>query len=284
MGPNPSMIHDPEALLVANVPLLERLGRAACRGSHMDPADVEDFLSEVKLKLVDNDYAVLRGFQERCSFATWLALVVQRTLLDYRAHLWGRFRPSAEARRLGPAAVRLETLLVRDEKRLDEAVALLRASGEDLTLPDAERIAAKLPRRRPRLVPVPLEEAEAERTVPAVESAPDRASIVQTTSAAIREAVAALSPDDRTLLQLHFAAGMSVAGMSRCLGVPQQQLYRRLRGLCARFRDRLLAAGIDAARVREVLGDANADLDLGLHPPANRGAVPSTGEEGSVHD
>ncbi|HXA18339.1 MAG TPA: sigma-70 family RNA polymerase sigma factor [Thermoanaerobaculia bacterium] len=278
------MAEDVEALLVANVPLIERLGRAACRGSNMNPADVDDFLSEVKLKLVENDYAALRGFQGRCSIATWLALVVQRQLLDFRAHIWGRFRASAEARRIGETAVRLESLIVRDGMRIEEAVETLRRSGSDITTGDAERIAAKLPRRRPQPVRVPLDDVDADRSLPRVEmAAPDQTSASRTVSAEIRAAVAGLSPNDQVLLQLHFAAGIPVSEISRSLGVPQQPLYRRLRSLCAQFRERLLAAGIDAARVFDLLDDTGADLDLGLHPSTNPGARPSTEEEGNSH-
>lgn len=278
------MAEDVEALLVANVPLIERLGRAACRGSNMNAADVEDFLSEVKLKLVENDYAALRGFQGRCSLATWFALIVQRQLLDFRAHIWGRFRASAEARRIGETAVRLESLIVRDGMRIEEAVELLHRSGSDITLADAERIVAKLPRRRPQPVRVPLDDVDADRSVPRVEmAAPDQASASRTISTETRAAVAGLSPNDQVLLQLHFAAGMSIAEISRSLGIPQQPLYRRLRSLCAQFRERLLAAGIDAARVLDLLDDSGADLDLGLHPSTNSGLRPSNEEEGNPH-
>jgi RNA polymerase sigma factor (sigma-70 family) len=278
------MAEDVEALLVANVPLIERLGRAACRGSNMNAADVDDFLSEVKLKLVENDYAALRSFQGRCSMATWLALVVQRQLLDFRAHIWGRFRASAEARRIGETAVRLESLIVRDGMRIEEAVEALRRSGSDVTLVGAERIVAKLPRRRPQPVRVPLDDLDADRSLPRVEMATsDQASASRTISAEIRTAVAGLDPNDQVLLQLHFAAGMPIAEISRSLGVPQQPLYRRLRALCAQFRERLLAAGIDAARVLDLLDDSGADLDLGLHPPTNSGPRPSTEEEGKLN-
>ncbi len=278
------MAEDVEALLVANVPLIERLGRGACRGSNMNAADVEDFLSDVKLKLVENDYAALRGFQGRCSMATWLALVVQRQLLDFRAHIWGRFRASAEARRIGETAVRLESLIVRDGMRIEEAVEFLHRSGADITVTDAERIVAKLPRRRPQPVRVPLDDIDADRSVPRVEmAAPDQASASRTISTEIRAAVAGLSPNDQVLLQLHFAAGMPVAEISRSLGVPQQPLYRRLRSLCAQFRERLLAAGIDAARVLDLLDDSSAELDLGLHPSTNPAPGPSIEEEGNPH-
>src|SRR5256885_9925743 len=43
-------------------------------------ADAEDFGSFVKLKLIENDYAALRKFEHRCSFAAYISVVVQRLL------------------------------------------------------------------------------------------------------------------------------------------------------------------------------------------------------------
>jgi len=272
-----------EELLVANLPLLERLGRAACRGSNMSAEDVEDFLSEVKVKLVDDDYAVLRSFEGRCSMATWLALIVHRQLLDYRSRVWGRFRPSAEAQRLGPLAVRLESLLVRDGKGVAEAVELLRRGGDAIDVAEAEQIASKLPRRAPRPVVVPIEEAEAVGRAD-TPNPRGRAAAARAVSETMRDAIGELPPQDQTILQFHFAAGYGVAEISRMLGIGQQVLYRRLRRLAALFRERLLAAGIDGDRIRELLDDPGADLDLGLQPETNPSARPSTNDAGIPHD
>jgi hypothetical protein len=58
-----------EQQLVASLPLVDRLAISACRGSRMTPADVEDFVGEVKL--VEDDYAALRKFEGRCSLPTY---------------------------------------------------------------------------------------------------------------------------------------------------------------------------------------------------------------------
>src|SRR4029079_12085578 len=94
-----------EQQLVASLPLVERLAQSACRGSRMTPADVEDFVSDVKLKLVEDDYAALRKFEGRCSLPTYLAMIVKRHLLDHRSRTLGRFRPSAKAQQMGAQAV-----------------------------------------------------------------------------------------------------------------------------------------------------------------------------------
>lgn len=243
----------------------------------MSPADVEDFVSDVKLKLLERDYAVIRAFEGRCSFATWLALIVQRHLHDHRAQVSGRFRPSAEAQRLGAEAIRLEALLVRDGKRIEEAIELLRRSGSAMTPAEAERIAARLPARQPRPVAVPLDSIAAEAPAPQPRTVMPRdlAGASHTISSTIREAIAGLDARDQTILQLLFAAGMSVAAIARSLGIGQQVLYRRVRALCGELRGRLIAAGIDAERMRELIDSPDLDLDLGLAEPPDRGARPS---------
>ena len=68
----------------------------------------------VKLRLVENDYAVLRAYEARSKFETFISIVVQRMALDFRIHMWGKWHASAEAKRLGPLAIRLEELLLRN--------------------------------------------------------------------------------------------------------------------------------------------------------------------------
>lgn len=269
--------NDAEHLLIAHLPLLERLGRAVCRGAKMPVQDVEDFLSDVKVKLLERDYAALRSFEGRCSMATWLALLVQRQFLDYRARTSGRFRPSAEAQRMGPRALRLEVLVVRDHKPVEVAVEILQHEGHTIARAEAERMLAKLPARMVRPVAVSLESIEADPPAPHADPAASReqAAVSQTISKTIREVISGLPAQDQAVLQLLFAAGMSVADISRSLGVGQQVLYRRLRRLCAQFREELLAAGVDAERVREVLDSPDADLDLGLQAPPDLPTRPS---------
>ena len=98
-----------ERLFVASLPLIERLSRFFCRGSRMTAEDVEDFVAHVRVHLLDDDYAALRRFEGRCTLPTFLALIIQHLLCDYRARHWGalphlRGRAAAGARR-GPARV-----------------------------------------------------------------------------------------------------------------------------------------------------------------------------------
>ncbi len=259
-----------EHLFVTSLPLIERLSRFFCRESRLSPEDVEDFIASVRVHLLDNDYAALRQFEGRCTLSTFLALVIQRLLFDYRVQQWGRFRPSAAAQRLGPAAIRLELLLRRDGLPLHEAVALFQSRGEAMPLGEAERIAAQLPPRRTRAVTVDVESAAPAElavdaaTVEDAAAATDRQVISQTVAAVMRDAMASLAPEDHAILRLHFVAGLSVADIARSMGLMQRQTYRRIHRIYDGLRTRLRDAGVRDVEVTELLGRADVDLEFGL--------------------
>ena len=99
-----------EAFFVSNLALIEGVIGFVSRRHHLDAAEADDFEAHVKLKLVQDNYAVLQRFEGRCSLRGFLAVVVERLLLDYRTARWGKWRPSADAKRLGPTAVLFEQL------------------------------------------------------------------------------------------------------------------------------------------------------------------------------
>src|SRR2546423_12833075 len=117
---------DARTLLEENLALIDRVIRFIAHGQRLDESEAEEFGAIVKLKLCENDYGIVRKFEGRSNFGTYLTIVVARMLLDYRIHCWGKWHPSAEARRLGDLAVDLEQLLHRDGRTLDDALPLLR--------------------------------------------------------------------------------------------------------------------------------------------------------------
>jgi RNA polymerase sigma factor (sigma-70 family) len=270
---------DLQGLLVASLPLVERLCRFFCRGSRLTAEDVEDFIAHVRVHLLDNDYAVLRAFEGRCSLETFLALTIQRQLMDYRARMWGRFRSSAAATRLGPAATRLEILVLRDHKTLDDALATLAREGHKLTRAEAQRMVDEFPERKTRAVEVDVDDVaphlSVESNVEQTAAASDRMQTSRRVTDSMRDAMSDLSAEDRTILRLHFDGGLSIADIARSTGLEQRPLYRRLGRICTTLRERLLASGVDAAAVQDLLGRADTDFDFGLRDVANAATVPS---------
>ena len=80
----------------------------------------------MRLRFIENDYAAIRKFRGESSLGTYLTVVVAMLVRDYRVQRWGRWRPSAAARRLGDVAVRLETLVRRNGQAVHEAAETLR--------------------------------------------------------------------------------------------------------------------------------------------------------------
>jgi RNA polymerase sigma factor (sigma-70 family) len=250
------------------LPLIDRIAVRLCRRAGLSDADAEDFASDVKTSMIESDYATLRAFEGRSSLPTYLTIVMQRMLSDQRTHDTGRWHPSAEARRLGAAAVLVETLVLRDRRPLDEVLPLARGLEPNLTRADLESLVARLPQRAPRVRPVMFDEQTMD--VAARESADARVredDALRTTARAaqaLRASMDAWTEEDRVLIRLRFGSNVSIADVSRMLRVPQRPLYRRQEALLARLRAALEAAAIDAAALFDALETIDAP-DLGLH-------------------
>jgi RNA polymerase sigma factor for flagellar operon FliA len=247
---------DLEALFLAQLPDIEKILAALARRHALQRDAAEEFAGWAKLRLIENDYAVLGKFRGESSLATYLTVVLAMLYREYRVQEWGRWRPSAAARRGGPLAIRLETLVLRDGMTLAEAGERLRTAGET-TLSDRElgAIIARLPSR------APLRPVQAVDDPPDAPS-PDRADqIVEqedtvTQAAAARDALdralEALPGEDRLIVRLHYFESMSVADIARGLSIPQKPLYRRLERLLGALRARLERAGISRDHAREL--------------------------------
>lgn len=250
----------------------------------MAAEDVDDFVSEARLHLIEDDYGVLRRFEGRCSLPTFLAMTIQHLLFDYRARRWGRFRASQAARRLGPMGVKLETLLLRDGKSPAEAAVALTAEGYAVTAVDAERLAAQFPKRRLHALEIGMHDVDDRdpRLAAGGDSADagiagrERLAVSRTVDDAMRAAMQDLPAEDRTILRLQFDAGMSVAEIARSMALEPRPLYRRIPRICGVLRERLLAAGVSGADVTDLLGRADNDFDFGLREVRNVVAEPST--------
>jgi RNA polymerase sigma factor (sigma-70 family) len=217
----------PHELLVTQLPLIEELIRCVARRYRLSRADAEEFGSVVRLRLIDHNYAILRKFRGRSSLRTFLTVVVARLCLDYVAEQWGRWRPSAAARRLGAAAVQLETLVFRDGVPFDEACQRLMRGDAGLTPAHLRDLMDRLPPRyKRRFVD--------ERSLDGMASpaSPPDANLTladaRRRSRVLAASLASLDPEDRQLVTLRFVNDLTVAEIARRSGTDQAALYRRL--------------------------------------------------------
>jgi RNA polymerase sigma factor (sigma-70 family) len=243
-----------ESLFLEHLQRIEKIVAFICSRHGLRGADAEDFSSLVKLKLIENDYAILRKFRQESSLATYLAVVISSLYRDFRVQRWGRWRPSAMARSYGEDAVKLETLVSRDGYTAREAVELV-AKQSPLTEKMLRSLVAKLP-VRDRLRPV---EVNADAVATEVDTATtvafdnDEAEERSRIEQSLTDAIDSLQPEDRTIIKMKFWNGMSVADISRIAGIPQKHLYRRLEKLSASLRLRLRQAGVSNEDVRELI-------------------------------
>ena len=278
---------EPRELLTQNLALIERAVAFACRRYRFSPEDAEEFGSIVHLNLIADDCAVLRKYEGRSKFSTWISVVVQRMALDYRITVWGKWHSSAEAKRLGDVAVELEQLLHRDGRSFDEAVTILAFRHRGVTADSLRALADRLPSRNPRPRHVEVEDADRVAVPPQVDDAAmsgDRKRLAGELSQAMADAIRDLPEQDRLILQLRFEGGMSVAQIARSLQLEQKLLYRRIEQHIRSMRSMLESRNFDADDVVDLIGRDGAILDFDLR---NRRAGPSKlhgdGERATAH-
>jgi RNA polymerase sigma factor for flagellar operon FliA len=258
---------DPEAVFLEQLPYLEDLVASCCRRSGFGPEEAEDFRSWVRIRLLEDDYAVLRKFRGESKITTYLSVVVNHLLLDYRARLWGKFRPSAKARRLGQAAVELERLLYHDRMDLRQAIDRLCNELEyDFSEEEVRELAGQLPRRERRTIvgEQALEQLEGSDRVGRRLDDEERERTQTKVSEVLTVALDALSAQDVLILKMNFGDGMSLADVASALRLEQRPLYRRRRRCLRALRDALEEERLEWSEVRELLGWDQLALDSGL--------------------
>lgn len=248
-----------EALFLQHLAWINKVASIGCSNQGVSGPDAEDFIARVRMKLVEDDYAVVRRFRGESELTTYLAAVVARHLVNFVREQRGRWRPSAAAERLGAAAVDLERLVRRDGYTLQHAGEKLRTEGRT-TLSDAQlaRLLAQLPERAPRPAAggepdTRLEDAPGDSRADdrVLESEADRrrAEMMSVLGTAMEQ----LEPEEQLIMQLHFAEGRTLADVARALRLDQKPLYRRVDRLRARLRALVESAGLDVDDVRGLL-------------------------------
>jgi RNA polymerase sigma factor (sigma-70 family) len=262
-------------LYCEQLPMIEKAAAFLCRRYGFSREEIQDFTQHVHTKILDHDCAVLHNYQGRSSLTTYLATVVQHALQDYVNSRWGKWRPSAEARRLGQLAVDLETLLIRDRQGFDEACQTLRSRGVTATDAELSAIAARLPQRSPRRMDSSYEiegggawaaggsrraaAGSGLRAEPAAAESADellrskeRQRRRQAALQALKAALAALPAEDRLIVKMF--GEVSIAEIARMFELDQKALYKRKDKILRRLREALESAGVSAEDVAEILG------------------------------
>jgi RNA polymerase sigma factor (sigma-70 family) len=264
--PSPPQELTPEQLYLGHLKLIDAVAEHAAWRHHFSREETEDFVSTVRFKLFADDYKIIRKFEGKSNFSTYVTVVIQRLMLDYQNHVWGKWRPSMEAKRLGPVAVRLSVLLVREKLTLDEACQFLLLNEKvGLTREQLEDLARRLPLGN---FPRRMEDEKAldnktgegespEERVHARELEKRRKKIL----GLLRKGLASLPSEDRTIVLMR--TDCQVSQIAKALHLEQKPLYRRLEKIFKTLREKLETEGIRREDVTEIFSFLGRDFDDG---------------------
>jgi RNA polymerase sigma factor (sigma-70 family) len=247
-----------EALL-ACLPVIDEVTAHVCRRHRLSADESEDFMSEVRLHFIQREFEPLRRFEGRSSLRTYLTVVISRLFLNYRNRLWGRWRPSTEAKRLGPSGILIERLVARDGWTFDQVVTMFRVNhGETLEGPLAG-FCVKVSQRLPGRQVVAEREAEGLQSSAASPDAhllrAEHEFLAKRVQVALDRALEALEPEERLLLKMRFEERLSIADIARALHRDQKRLYRVVERVLATLGRMLEADGICREDVNRLLAD-----------------------------
>jgi RNA polymerase sigma factor for flagellar operon FliA len=254
---------DYQRLLLDHLDLISQIVRTTGRRQHLSATEREDFAGFVNLRLIEDHYAILRKYKKKASFRTYLITVIQHLSHDFCAEEWGRWRPTAMATRLGPVAILLERLVIRDLHTIEEAIEIVR-THHDVDLTDAElwEIWRQLPRRA-RITKVAITAAadvsSDDNTESAVEDEELRRSIEQLRRI-FQTALAELAAQDRILIGLRFDQRMSIAEISQLTGRSVPNLHHRLAKSLRQLGSALTQSGLSRTEILRLIGHPSIAL------------------------
>jgi RNA polymerase sigma factor (sigma-70 family) len=249
-----------EALFLAQLKMIESIVAFVCHRRFLRAAEAEDFCQAVKLRLIENNYDVFARFQERSSLRTYLTTVIERIYLDFQIRRWGKWRPSAKARRLGPVALRLEALRYRDRLSFDEACEAIRSDPKPVrSREELHALWVALPPRASRSMALRIASAPPDSRPSELERA-EQDVLAERIEGTLRQALSRLPAQDFLVLRLHFEDGFSVADIARALDVGQKALYRQMAKVLKLLRRSLEANEVSRADFKELLCRLDWDL------------------------
>ena len=239
------------------------------------------------LHLLADDCAVFRTLDDPLAMPAFVAVVIQRLMLDFRARRWGKWRPSVAARRAGDVAIRLETLVVRDRIDFAEAYEILRRNHHVTESRDElYALLQSFPARHglSSQRAVTLEDvamASADEPPDAALGEEARARSERVLERCLTTQLGHLEAEDRLVLRMVYLEGRTVATVARALQLDQKGLYRRVERIHGSLRKALESAGVDSDGFRELMesrpGLQHLDLAgiLGRYPST----PPTAGED-----
>jgi RNA polymerase sigma factor (sigma-70 family) len=257
----------PEETYLEHLHDIERIAASVARRNRLNADESAEFVQDVRVRLLDDDYAVIRKFKGEALFTTYLMTVIRRHLNHWREERWGKWRPSAEAKRLGDKAITLERMLTREGYTFAEAVKVLTTpAGAPYTVAELEALYVRLPLRNPR--PVLVSDDDLPETVAVSGDADervearDRQRSARLAATVIDQVLGTCAAEDRVILQMRFWHGLRVPDIARVLNLDQKRIYKRLEKLCGNLRRELERANVSRDDVHRMLSRGDQEIRL----------------------
>ncbi len=258
---------DCRALLLDHLDFVDRTVGAIARRNALGAWEADDLGSQVKLRLLSDDYAILRKFRGKSRLTTYLTTVIQNLFRDYRIQKWGKWRPSAAAKRHGDLGVQLEALLYRDRFNFDEAIEILRTRYlVTATLEEVLEVAAAIRPRTTRRFESEAVLSRLEATERGDQRVVDgeRVALQARMREALSVALATLEPEDRLILKLRFADGFTIRAIAATLDLDQRRIYARVQRVLDQVREQIMKEGLRSEEILDLLGWPACAVEVGL--------------------
>ena len=273
-----------EARFLAALPTIDDVVGRVCRRHHLSAAESDELRSDVRMHFIDRNYEVLRRFEGRSSLTTYATVVIQRVFLERRNRMWGKWRPTADARRHGPTGILLERLVTRDGWTLDQAVEMLRVNHGVAIDDTLQAFCDRLSTRGPSRQMVPEDDAgQVAGQGLAADANVVRAEqdfLAKRVQSALDRARQTLEPLERLILKMRFEDRVAIVDIARALHLDQRRLYRTIEQLLSTIGASMATDGISKADVVSLFADGDNSWSEG-RPQESAAAEPRVQEKRS---
>jgi hypothetical protein len=82
---------DPETTYIEHLGLIERIASSIAWRRHLTADETAELVQVARVRLFENDYAIIRKFEGRSSFSTYLTTVIVRLFNEWRVAEWGKW-------------------------------------------------------------------------------------------------------------------------------------------------------------------------------------------------
>jgi hypothetical protein len=232
-----------DELLLEKHQAIDQVIHDLARRHFLSSAEIEEFRGAVSRALERNDYELLKAFDGRQTWATYLRTVITREFFTFQLALWGQWRPSHTAVRLGPAAMLLEELVSRDRFSVTDAIDWMRTTHR-----------VDLPRHRIMELAEQLSLAGTQASLRSGSAAVHSDARMRS---ALADALALLTPDDRLILELRFRERQPLTRIAAIMKLDVRPLQRHIDTAAEVVRKSLVMQGIDVTDVEALFADAD---------------------------